>query len=349
MVTNNLVEKDKEPKQTFSSFLVQKKKGIIPVLGENAATRFIAAVTAAVSTNPALAECDNASLLSGALLGESFKLAHSPSLGQYYLVPFHDKNAGVKKAQFILGVKGWKTLALRSNQYRKVLTIPVKQGEFKGLDPLTAEPVIRFITDLDARETLPVVGYYAYYELLNGYSQSLFWSYDYTLAHADRYSQAFSVNAVQTDKLTKVSYADYKLGKYPKKDEWKYSSFWYKNFDEMACGKVLKKLLSDGAPLSLEMQNAIAADDRVIHLNENNTFDYQNGETQTDVIVEDVPQEDNTNAQNVLEPQTQADKPTEQLKSKQAVKAKTTAKTAKTITNEQEDNLDDNPENFFFN
>lgn len=347
MITNNLEKKEKQPQPPFSSFLVQKKKGIIPVLGENAATRFIAAVTAAVSTNPSLNDCDYTSLLSGALLGESFKLAHSPALGQYYLVPFNDKKAGVTKAQFILGVKGWKTLALRSNQYRKIFAIPVKQGEFKGLDPLTSEPIIRFISDFETRETLPVVGYYAYYELLNGYSQSLYWTYEYALNHADRYSQAFSVNAVNTDKLSKVSYADYKLGKYPKKDEWKYSSFWYKNFDEMACGKVLKKLLSDGAPLSLEMQNAITADDHVVNLNENNTFDYNNGETLTDAVVEDVPQNDNTNAQNDLEPQTQEDKSTNQLKGKQAVKTKQTAKT----NVEQDDDLvnADNPENFFFN
>lgn len=323
MITNNLVQKEKEQEPIpYSSFLVQKKKGIIQVLGENRATRFIAAVTAAVSNNKDLASCDYATLLSGALLGESFNLAHSPSLGQYYLVPFADKK-GNKKAQFILGVKGWKQLALRSNQYAKIIAVPVKEGEFKGLDPFTAEPIIRFTTDFETRNSLPVIGYYAYYKLLNGYSQSLYWSYDYALSHADRYSQAFSVNAVNTPKMQKVSYADYKAGKYPKADEWKYSSFWYKDFDEMACGKVLKKLLSDGAPLSLEMQNAIAADDQVVNLNEkDNSFNFQQGETLTDIIVEDV---DLQGEQTDLEPQPQDGQTLNQPDTKKATKAKRTA------------------------
>ena len=58
------------------------------------AERFVTAITSAVATNPLLQECDPATILSGALLGESLGLSPSPQLGQYYLVPFNNTKKG---------------------------------------------------------------------------------------------------------------------------------------------------------------------------------------------------------------------------------------------------------------
>ena len=55
------------------------------------ARRFVSAIVSAVSVNPALQECTPQTILSGALLGESLNLSPSPQLGQYYLVPFKQK------------------------------------------------------------------------------------------------------------------------------------------------------------------------------------------------------------------------------------------------------------------
>lgn len=73
------------------------------VVGGKDGQRFITAIISAVNANPALQECDNSTILSGALLGESLKLSPSPQLGHYYLLPFNDKNKG-KVAQFVLGL-----------------------------------------------------------------------------------------------------------------------------------------------------------------------------------------------------------------------------------------------------
>lgn len=69
----------------------------------NRAQRFMAAITSAVAINRDLQECEPATVLSGALLGESLGLSPSPQLGQYYLVPFNNNKRGVKEAQFQLG------------------------------------------------------------------------------------------------------------------------------------------------------------------------------------------------------------------------------------------------------
>ena len=84
----------------------------------------------------------------------------------------------------------------------------------------------------------------AYFEMKNGYVKRLYWSKEKMLNHADKYSQAFSKEAT-TGKFPKVSFADYEAGNYDPKTEWQYSSFWYKNFDEMAKKTMLRQLLME--------------------------------------------------------------------------------------------------------
>lgn len=90
----------------FSAYMTSTgvKNRINQIVGdENTGKRFISSIISAVSTNPSLAECDNASIVSGALLGEALKLSPSPQLGNFYLVPFNDKDRG-KVATFQLGL-----------------------------------------------------------------------------------------------------------------------------------------------------------------------------------------------------------------------------------------------------
>lgn len=79
------------------------KNQVQQAVGKNS-MRFVSSVISAVTVNPALKECDNNTILSAALLGESLNLSPSPQLGQYYMVPFENKKKGVKEAQFILGL-----------------------------------------------------------------------------------------------------------------------------------------------------------------------------------------------------------------------------------------------------
>lgn len=169
------------------------------------ANRFIAAITSAVATTPALQTCDPSSILAGGLLGEALNLSPSPQLGQYYLVPFKQKakydreghllSPECSKAQFVLGYKGYVQLALRSGQYSDLDCMEIRQGEYLGKDPQTGKPQFKFIEDDDLREKLPIVGYMAYFEYLNGFRKCIYWSREKMLNHADTYSQAFSKDA----------------------------------------------------------------------------------------------------------------------------------------------------------
>lgn len=264
MVNNSLAKK--QTKTTFSAFLAKDavKNQINSIVGGKDGQRFISAIVSAVSVNPALQECDNSTILSGALLGESLKLSPSPQLGHYYLVPFNDKERG-KVATFQLGYKGYIQLAIRSGQYKKLNVMAIKEGELEYFDPLNEDIKINLMVDnWDAREEATTIGYYAFFELTNGFRKAIYWSEKQMMTHADKFSPAFSKDAttvkVKGVEKNKVSFADFEAGNYDPKDAWMYSSFWYKNFDGMAYKTMLRQLISKWGIMSTEMQQAFSSD-----------------------------------------------------------------------------------------
>lgn len=221
------------------------KNQINQVVGGKDGQRFISAIVSAVNTNPALQECTNQSILSGALLGESLKLSPSPQLGQYYLVPFNDKNKG-KVAQFQLGYKGYIQLAIRSGQYKKLNVLAIKEGELIRFDPLNEEIEVRLIEDEEEREQANTIGYYAMFEYTNGFRKAIYWSKRKMEAHALKYSKGYQAKKGYT--------------------------FWEKDFDGMAYKTMLRQLLSKWGIMSIDMASAIDSDMAVI--NEDGTKDY---------------------------------------------------------------------------
>lgn len=247
---NSLVKK-----QSFSTFLTAPniKARINEVVGKNAQS-FMTSIVSAVSANPALQECEPSSILSAAFLGEGLKLSPSPQLGQYYIVPYDNKKAGVKQAQFQLGYKGYIQLAIRSGYYRKINVIAIKDGELVRFDPLNEDIEVNLIDDYEEREARETVGYYAMFEYTSGFRKAIYWPKSKMLCHADRFSKAFS----------KEKYKELLAGQIPEKDMWKYSSFWYKDFDAMAYKTMLRQLISKWGIMSVDLQKAYEADEALI-------------------------------------------------------------------------------------
>lgn len=243
----------------ITAYLTQDavKNQINNVIGGKDGHRFISAIVSAVNVNPALKECTNQSILSGALLGESLKLSPSPQLGQYYLVPFNDNNKGCKVAQFQLGYKGYIQLAIRSGQYKKLNVLAIKAGELVKFDPLNEEIEVNLIQDEETREKAETIGYYAMFEYNNGFRKAIYWSKSKMENHAITYSKGYKAKKGYT--------------------------FWEKDFDGMAYKTMLRQLISKWGIMSIEMQSAIDADMSVI--NEDGTKDYV--ETEVDAV--DVP------------------------------------------------------------
>ena len=273
MSNSNLPSERQKPKFSVAITTPGYQKLINNTLKDpDRARRFIATITSSVAVNPNLQECEAGTILAGALLGESLNLHPSPQLGQYYLVPFKSKEKKDRqgnvvepettKAQFILGYKGYMQLAMRSGQLKKINVIEIKEGELRHFDPLNEEIDCYLIEDWNKRNAARTIGYYAFYELTNGFRKAMYWSREQMETHADTYSSAFSMDA----------YHKLQEGKIPEKEMWRYSSFWYKNFDDMAKKTMIRQLISKGGcPMSSEMIGAYEKDSQVIKL-ENGDF-----------------------------------------------------------------------------
>lgn len=266
---NSLVNRNQ--KGGLTAYLTQDavKNQINKVVGGKNGTRFVSSIVSAVQTTPALQECTNPSILSAALLGEALNLSPSPQLGQFYMVPFKNKKKGVTEAQFQLGYKGYIQLAIRSGYYKKLNVIAIKEGELIRYNPLEEEIEVSLIEDDIEREETPTAGYYAMFEYENGFKKSMYWSKKKMLAHADKYSAAFSAKSLEL----------LEAGKIPDSEKWKYSSFWYKDFDGMAMKTMLRQLISKWGIMSIDLQTAIDKDMAIIR--EDGTADYVDHQQET--------------------------------------------------------------------
>ena len=228
---------------------------------------FISSVTSAVAINPALQECDPATILSAALLGNSLGLSPSPQLGQYYMVPFNNTKRGVNEAQFQLGYKGYIQLALRSGYYKRLNVMAVKAGELKRYDPFLEEIELELMDDELAREKAKSIGYVAMFEYQNGFRKILYWSREKMEAHALRYSKGYAAKKGYT--------------------------FWEKDFDAMAYKTMLRQLISKWGIMSVDLQTAFEQD-TIIDENGNQYADVEEPQlTVADApqIPEEVPEE----------------------------------------------------------
>ena len=263
-VSNQLAKKDQKPKFTAVINSDGYKRMINNTLGDpRRAARFVTAVTSAVSTNPALSECDASTIVSAGLLGEGLNLSPSPQLGQYYLVPFKDRKNGRTVCQFQLGYKGYIQLAIRSGQYKKLNVLPIKEGELVSFDPLDEDIEVRLIEDENQREKAQTIGYYAMFEYTNGFKKAIYWSREKMESHAEKYSMGYKAR--------------------------KGFTFWEKDFDAMACKTMLRQLISKWGIMSIEMQRAIEGDMGVI--GDNGKIEYVDTPAAEEPVIEAPPVE----------------------------------------------------------
>lgn len=256
-MTNAVTKTSGSNKIGFTSFITSNAvtQKINSIVGsEKDGAKFIANIVASVQANPTLKECSNQSVLSCALVAHSLNLSANPTLGQIYMIPYNNKQTGMKEAQIQLSYKSYIQLAIRSGYYKKINALAIKKGELIKYDPLNEEIEVKLIEDEEEREKAPIAGFYAMFEYQNNFKKCIYWSNEKMICHADKYSQSFNRKIME----------DIMNGKIAEKDMWKYSSPWYSKYEDMGIKTVLKQLLSKYGILSIEMQEAIEKDQAVI-------------------------------------------------------------------------------------
>lgn len=202
------------------------------------APQFIASVASLATNNKMLALCNKKSLLAACLTAASLDLPINPNLGFAYIIPYKNGKTGEYEAQFQAGWRAFVQLGQRSGQYKTINVTDVREGEIAGYLRLEGENIYDWVRDDVVREKTPVVGYVAYFELLNGFKKSFYMSSKELESHAKRYSQSYRANSAGMNK-------------------------WKDDFDVMAKKTVLKLLISKYGPMTVEMQKAIISDQSV--------------------------------------------------------------------------------------
>ena len=233
------------PLKRFNQVIVNEstQKYLTQVLGRKK-DQFVNNLTALVANDANLQGCSPMSLVYAGIKATALDFPLDNNLGFAYVIPYNNRkkvngaDTVVKEAQLQWGYRAFVQLAIRTGQFRTIHVTDVREGEITGSDLLTGEMTFRMAMD---RLSKDVVGYVAYFELMNGFRKSLYMTVDELRAHALRYSKTYSSKYEAT----------------------RNSSKWTTDFDAMAKKTVLKLLLSKFAPLSVDMREAVRTDQAV--------------------------------------------------------------------------------------
>jgi recombination protein RecT len=194
-------------------------------LKENAGA-FTASVIDLYASDTYLQKCNPNLVIMECLKAATLKLPINKQLGFAYVVPFKNKN-GEHIPQFQLGYKGYIQLAMRTGQYKHLNAGIIYEGIDITRNILTGE--IEFSGEPSSDKPQ---GYFAYLEMLNGFTKTVYMTKEEMIAHAKRYSKSYNRS----------------------------TSAWKTNLDEMAQKTVIRKLLSKFGYLSTEMISALSSD-----------------------------------------------------------------------------------------
>ena len=232
--------KPKTLRELFNNPIIKTK--IEQLVGKNSAT-FATSVMQIANSNAMLRTADPTSIFNAACMAATLNLPLQNGLGFAYIVPFKNNKERKVEAQFQIGYKGFIQLAQRSGQFKRLVALPVYKNQLLKKDFING---FEFDWEQEPEKDENPIGYYAYFKLVNDFSAELYMSHDDIVKHAQRYSQTFK----------------------------KGFGVWHDNFEAMALKTVMKLLLSKQAPLSVEMQQAVLADQSVVKDVENQEFNY---------------------------------------------------------------------------
>jgi recombination protein RecT len=234
-IMENEIKQAAQPQapQTIQSLMnsgaVMKK--LNDVLGsEKKASAFVSSVISVAQNNKLLRTAKPMTILSSAMVAATLDLPIVPTLGMAYIVPYKND------ATFQIGYRGLLELAMRSGEFKNIIDEVVYEGQLISKNKFTGE----YVFDEDAKKSDKPIGIMARFDLINGFSKTIFWTMEEVEKHSKRFSQAYSRG---------------------------FESPWKSDFEAMAKKTVLKSLLNKYAPKSVAMQTALRMDQAKVNLN----------------------------------------------------------------------------------
>ena len=216
---------------------------------------FVASAIELCSGDKSLQMCEPSAIVKEALRAAVLDLPLTKALGFAYIVVYNnnvktkDENGRdvwvkVPTPTFIPGYKGYIQMAMRSGQYRTLNADFVYEGELRGHNKLTGE-----IDITGERTSDKIIGYFAYFRLLNGYEKMQFMSVPEMAAYAKRYAPGIPAKTTVAELIAKAN--DGTVSK---------QVGWLGNFNDMALKTMLRKLISKYGPMSTRMSTIVSSD-----------------------------------------------------------------------------------------
>lgn len=176
---------------------------------------FISSLLSVVNNNKLLAKANPKTVIAAGAMAASLDLPINQNLGFAYIIPYGNE------AQFQMGYKGYIQLAMRTGQYQTINAAEVYEGEIIKQNRFTGE------YEFGEKTSDKIVGYIAYFKLVNGFEKYLYMSIEEMQAHARKFSKNYKGST----------------------EKWGLT-----DFHSMAIKTVLKRLISKYGILSIEMQ-----------------------------------------------------------------------------------------------
>lgn len=193
-------------------------------LGDNAPL-FVSSIIELFNGDQLLQQCPPSEVVMECLKAATLKLPINKSLGFAWILPF--KKQGQQHPQFMVGVRGYVQLALRTGKYKHLNAGTLYEGQVVDHDYLTG--VFKISGDPKSDKA---IGYFSHFELVNGFTKSLFWDVERVMAHGKKYSKSFNSN---------------------------YSP-WQTEFNEMAEKTMMMRLIKKFGVMSVEMSTAFSGE-----------------------------------------------------------------------------------------
>lgn len=228
------------------------------VLGKNAGT-FATSLVEVFTNDTQLQKCDQKKVIQEAIKAATLKLPLNKQLGYAYILVFNNWDKTSRKSvptpQIVLGYRGYIQLAMRTGQYKNINADVVYEGEMIGRDKLSGA------IDLSGEKVSEkVVGYFAHFETVNGFSKTLFMSLGEMAGYALKFSPSFKRNAEKNPLPTVDALCDMANDQAVNGPQ-QGKVGWEGDFNSMAIKTVLRRLLSKYGYLSIEMMSALAEDE----------------------------------------------------------------------------------------
>ena len=186
--------------------------------------RMVRLMFSALNQNPKLLEATPNTLFNSMILAASLGLEPNTPLGHSYLIPFRDRKADIMTVQFIIGYKGFLSLARRSGEIAFISSHVVREGDTFDYQYGTEEFLKHIPCDSEGEIT-----------------------HAYCVARLKDGSSAFEImTRKQIDGIRARSMA-------------RNSGPWVTDYEQM-CRKTTIRRLMNYLPLSIEVARAVAID-----------------------------------------------------------------------------------------